>query len=219
MKRLILSSVLAASSLACVSAQGDAPVHFLGTQKLDATCAASGTAQSLQGLLDISGGASSYVMGVNVESNVVNQQITIGASIFTNQGHADFTMTEEVITYSASEPVAGLPKEEHVPLYGVFRPSAGGTGTFMTLYALGTEAVTALKGTVTPGHAAVTVLATVKGVGKLSSGATVETNEITFPVIVINSGYTSSAKCGSLTSHFGDPWPCGNVGQDSPICQ
>jgi hypothetical protein len=89
----------------------------------------------------------------------------------------------------------------------------------LNLYALGPAAVTALK-TVAVGSS-VTVLVTLKAAGKLSSGASVETNEVTFPIVVINSGYNPAAKtCSSGTPRTTDAWTCGNLGQDlGAICR
>jgi hypothetical protein len=68
----------------------------------------------------------------------------------------------------------------------------------------------------------VTVLATLSASGILSSGQKVETNQITFPITVINSGYdpATDACLDATLVPARTGGTCGNVAQDNgAICR
>jgi hypothetical protein len=221
MKRLLVLTTLVASATGCVPDQGDAPVRFLAARALES--GASGCtlaeAQLGQGSLDVSGG-DTYLLGLNVETNTSQRPIIINSETFSGPGLSDFNLREAVLTYQ-SEPSLPLPSEERIPLYGVFRPGSGGDNSFALLHALGPQAIEVLRSSV-PVGGSVTVLSTLKAVGKFSGGAAVETNEITFPIVVYNSGFNPETFSCPLAGQtpVGYEGPCGQVGQDrGRICR
>ncbi len=220
MKRWMVLATLAASVTGCVANQGDAPVRFLGARVLKSEAAGCGLGelQLAQGTLDVSGGGS-YLLGVNVETNNISQPIVINGEVFSGPGLSDINMREMVLTYQ-SQPSLTLPTEERIPFYAVFRPGTTGTGSFALLYAIGPKALEALQASVAVGET-VTVLATLKAVGQFSGGAPVETNKITFPIIVYNSGFNpQTGTCPVAGQQPVGYWgPCNQVGQDTgAIC-
>lgn len=224
MKRLMLVAALAASSSACVANQGDSSIRFLQAAPLKTEsggCSVTtGGSQIPQGLLDISGGGT-YLVGLVVETNIAQRDLSVGGKILSGPGLNDITLNEVVLTYETSVRVAGLPEEESIPIYGVFRPGTA-AGSYAILPALGSKALTALSGFVTEAQP-VTVVSTIKAKGRLSSGLGVETNEIQFPVNVITSGYTGgSSPCPAGLEYKPAQaiGACNQLGQDvGPICR
>ena len=224
MKRLMLVAALAASSSACVANQGDASIRFLQAGALasaDGRCSvATGGAQVPQGLLDISG-KQSYLLGLVVETNSTQRDITVNGDLLSGPGLNDITLNEVVLSYEASPRVPGLPEEETFPIYGVFRPATS-SGSYAVLYALGPKALTALEAAVGEGQQ-VTVFSTIKARGQFSSGMATESNEITFPINIINSGFdptTLACPGGLVFTPSQAVGPCGQLGQDvGDICR
>lgn len=218
MKRLLVLATLAASVTGCVADQGDAPVRLLGVRSLSGTAAQCtlGDTQQAQGSLDISGGGT-YVMGVNVETINAAQPVVVNGETFSGPGLGDVNLRELVLTYE-SEPSLSLPAEERIPYYAVFRPQTAGADSFALLYAIGPEALAELQRSV-PVGTTVTLLSTVKAVGKFSGGATVETNEITYPIIVRNSGYNRATNTCPVAGQqpVGLLGPCDQPGQDTGL--
>ncbi|HZH76764.1 MAG TPA: hypothetical protein VEY88_12065 [Archangium sp.] len=221
MKRWMMIAALAASSVGCVANQGDAPVRLLDARRLtgtDGVCAL-GTTQLAAGQLDISGG-SSYLLGLRVETNTSSQELRLGSRLLSGGGLSDFIIQEIIVSYE-SQPSLPLPTEERIPVYAVFRPNtAAESGSFMVLYALGPKALEVLADSVS--DEPVTVLATIKAAGRFSGGQTAQTNEVIYPITIINSGFDP------MTRTCLDPalrpvttgGSCGQVGQDNgPICR
>jgi hypothetical protein len=210
LKQWMMVAVLAASSVACVANQGDAPIRLLGARTLtteDTGCTA-GDRQLLSGSLDVSGGAS-YLLALNLESQLRESTNVLN----------DVTLTEVVLSYE-SQPRLSLPNEERIPIYAVIRPGTSEDSSIL-LDALGPKALTVLRDAVATDQA-VTVLSTIQAKGHLGGGQSVETNEISFPITVINSGFDpASGKCldASQTVSPTAEGPCGQLGQDTgPIC-
>jgi hypothetical protein len=220
MKRLMMIAALAASLVGCVANQGDAPIRFLGTRELTSGSDSCGLGdrQLTSGRLDISSG-NSYLLGLSVETNTVEQETSVNGIPVGGAGLSDITLTEIVLSYD-SEPSLALPKEESIPYYAVFRPETSGD-SFALFYVLGPKALTVLQESVTS-DAAASVLVTVKGRGRMSGGQVVETNEITFPITVSSSDYQpATGTCANPSlAPVKVPGPCGNYGQDmGPICR
>jgi hypothetical protein len=207
MKRLM--AIAAALALAaplggCVANQGDAPIRFLWVRALEfqegVGCVGSEERIITEGVLDIAGGFN-FPMPVSVETNTFQQPITIGQEPFSGEGLGDITLNEVVYSYQF-QPVIGsapvsltLPADEadRVAYYGVFRPETDPDESYTFIGALGPGALDALYRSITPGMA-VTVLSTIKARGRLSGGQPVESNEFTFPVTVVNSGFSTCAE-------------------------
>ncbi len=219
MKRWIMLAALAASSVGCVAGQGDAPVRFVDVRTLSGTggTCALGSTQQASGLLDISAG-NSYLLGLRVETTTAVPGNVINGRGLGGSGLNDFLFQEVVLSYQ-SQPSLPLPKEERIPVYGVFRPSTPAeSGSFAVLYVLGPKALEVLADSVSDEE--VTVLVTLKVAGRYSSGQTAETNEVTYPITVFSSGYSvddNSCPAPRVPSTTG--WPCDNEGQDNAVCR
>jgi hypothetical protein len=224
MKRLMVLATLAASVTGCVANQGDAPVRFLGVRSLKSESGgcALGDFQLAQGSLDVSGGGT-YLMGVNIETNTGARPIVINNETFSSGGLNDINLQEVVLTYQ-SQPSLSLPAEDRIPFYAVFRPGTTGDESYALMYAIGPKALAVLRdpAALPVGGQPVTLLTTIKAVGRFSGGMPVETNEITFPIIVRNSGYNPENNTCPVSGQvpLGLEGPCGQAGQDTgAICR
>ncbi|MCY1081138.1 hypothetical protein [Archangium lansingense] len=225
MKRLMAIAALAVTPLACVANQGDNPVRFVQARALDFDdtegCTGNEDAFITEGNLDISGG-SNYLLAMSVETNTFQQPITIGQEPFSGEGLGDITLNEVVYSYQASRSGVSLPADEvdRVSIYAVFRPETDPEESYMFVRAFGPQALTRLASTITFGAEPVTILTTVKARGRLSGGQVVESNKFTFPVTVVNSGYTPGVGGAAGTCPVGTPrnGVCAIPGQDIRIC-
>lgn len=211
MKRMmVIAALLGVVPLGCVSNQGDSSVRFLNVRalKLESDeCTASSERFITGGSLDIAFG-SNYLLAPSVETNTATPTNGTGQGL-------DVTINELVYSYTVSPAGIKLPADEadRVPIYAVFRAGTDPDESYLFMYAFGPKALKILAEQVQPGADPITVLATIKGRGYLSSGQSVESNEFTFPVTVFASASppTSCAETESLSG------TCGVVGQDGPI--
>ncbi|HYO60046.1 hypothetical protein [Archangium sp.] len=218
MKRLMVIAALAVVPLACVANQGDAPVRFLHARALDPSCKPVEDSYISAGTLDVSGGQN-YRLTLAIETNNRAQQIVIGQEDFSGDGLSDITLNELIYSYE-SQPYISLPEEERVPIYAVYRPGTDPDQSTLTVGGFGPEALDMLKEkgvvpetvsvtvpvvkdgqigerSVERSFDGITVFSTIKGRGVMSGGQIVETNEITFPIAVVNSGYKPGTPAGT----------------------
>jgi hypothetical protein len=228
MKRLMVMAMLAAVPLGCVANQGDASVRlmhalFLKSQEGEGAseggCTADPASVISSGSYDVSG-KQNYLLALSVETNTLEQPVVINGETFSGEGLSDITLNEVIYSYE-SQPSITLPadEEDRTPIYRVFRPGSDPGGSYMFVRAFGAKAVEALATAVPCSDTnRVTVLTTMKMRGRLSGGQVVETNEITFPVTVFNSGFNlEDFTCGDVTeTPLGGT--CGRGGQNAPIC-
>lgn len=210
MKRMMVIAALMGVPLGCVSNQGDASVRFLNVRALkleSSQCTADATRFVTAGSLDIAFG-SNYLMAPSVETNTAAQSTGTGQGL-------DATLTELVYSYKVSPTGIKMPADEadRVPIYAVFRANTDPASSYLFMTAFGPKGLKALVDQVQPGADPVTVLATIKGRGYLSSGQSVETNEFTFPVTVFASS-SPPTTCATDETLSGT---CGVIGQDGPI--
>jgi hypothetical protein len=210
MKRLMVIAALAVAPLACVANQGDAPVRFIHARALDPDCKIVEDSYVSSGSLDVSGGQN-YRLVLAVETNTSTQQITIGQEIFSGNGLGDITLNELIYSYE-SQPSGAVPEEERVPIYAVYRPGTDAQESTFTVGGFGPQALDRLKGL--PVDASVTVLSTIKGRGVMSGGQIVESNEITFPITVVNSGFVPGTPPKCPGDRPGTPAGLCVLGQD-----
>jgi len=218
MKRWMMLAALAASSVGCVAAQGDAPVRLLDARALTTGTGGAcgiGTTQLPAGVLDISAG-NSYLLGLRVETNTGVPTTSIQGRVLGGGGMNDFVLQEVVLSYEATG--IAMPAEERIPIYGVFRPATPAeAGSYAILYALGPKAIEVLSESVGLDEE-VTVMSTLKLVGRFSSGQTRQTNEVTYPITVIRSA-NEDGTCPAPKVPATSAWPCDNVGQDGAVCR
>jgi hypothetical protein len=198
MKRLLLIAALAAGAVSCV--EGNRAVQILQANVLGADCSA-GESQ-LNGTLnyDIS---NAYLASFTIFSPVLEQD--------TNR--LDFFGNEIVLNYEARLRDPALPTptftEEAIPVHLVV--AAGETDSTVVVNLIGDKARAKLEGTVPTAPEVMTLLVSMKIKGEMSSGSSVETNEVTFPISISRRGGACAA--GKVTTPKEDG-PCANPGQD-----
>jgi len=199
MKRLWFIALLAATATsACV--EGNNPVQLVNAFPLTDTCDLADKSR-IKGLLNFNAGTS-YHIAFTLFSPLETGQGT-------NASPAGFFAEEIILSYEARNPKVTL-NEESEPIYFVVPPGAD-TDSYISLNLIGTEARKKLDTVVPIAPDTMTLLATVKLKGKLASGKSVETNEVTYPIDI-----TRGASCGAGTVP-GTPndAPCAFPGQDA----
>ncbi|MDY7228467.1 hypothetical protein [Hyalangium rubrum] len=196
MKRLMLIAALAASASACV--EGNRPVQLLEARPLDPTSDCEPGGPVLNGRLnfDIS---QQYRMAFTLASPLGD---TSGASL-------DFYGEEIILSYEARNPSVSL-KEERRPIYLVVQGADDDSTVEVNL--IGDEARPRLETSVPSSPEAMTLLVSMKIAGKLSSGASVETNEVKFPIVISREGNPCAA--GEVPTLGEGNAACFNPGQD-----
>ncbi|WP_146210078.1 hypothetical protein [Vitiosangium sp. GDMCC 1.1324] len=213
MKRLMVIGALMVMPLGCVANQGDAALRFLNVRalKIEEGCTAASDKFITSGSLDLAGGQN-YLMAPSVETN------TSSTNNASSQG-LDVTLTELIYSYSVSQAGIKMPADEvdRVPLYAVYRADTTPDASYLFMHAFGPKGFKVLVDAANAGAIGtepVTVLATIKGRGYLSSGQTVESNEFTFPVFVYKSTDTPPTSC---PEGFVLNGACGISGQDGTV--
>ncbi|HEX8704514.1 MAG TPA: hypothetical protein VF815_37125 [Myxococcaceae bacterium] len=192
MKRLLLSAVLAASSVSCV--EGNRAVQILQANELGADCSAGEAV--LNGFLnyDLS---NAYLANFSIFSPVQA----------TGNNRLDFFGQEIVLNYESENPSVNF-TEEAIPVHLVV--SAGETDSNVVVNLIGDKARARLENAVPTFPDVMTLLASMRIRGEMSSGSSVETNEVTFPIQITRAG--SPCPAGKvLTPEEGT---CSNPGQN-----
>jgi hypothetical protein len=199
MKRLLLIATLAASASACV--QGNNPVQLLDAIPPDpAECGKQGSIALLSGSLNYNA-SNQYFMSFSIFSPLSTEQTTSGTG---------FIGSEIVYNYEARGVKGVTFKEEVRPIYFVVDPGASPEDSYVILDLIGDEARKKLDGVVPASPDTLTLLTTLKIKGKLASGKSVETNEVTFPITITRApACAENQKAVPLAAT-----PCGNPGQD-----
>jgi hypothetical protein len=181
MKRLLFIAALAASTTACVEASN--PVQLVRARPLDPeTCAkpADNAADLAAGSLDFAYGSSFYIV-LGLFSPLTQDQTGNGTG---------FVADEVIYTYE-SQGVKATFKEETRPIYLAVPPGATPDDNFLIINLIGTEAAKKLDSLVPTAPDTMTLLSTLKLKGKLASGKSVESNELTFPITITRAGCPS----------------------------
>ena len=201
MKRLWFIAILAASATACV--EGNNPVQLLSARPRDpGTCDRNDIALA-RGNLNFNAGTGYYITFA-LFSPLVSEQ--------TETSPAGFYAEEIVLSYETRNPKVTL-AEESLPIYFVVPAGADPNESWIELNLIGSEARKKLDTAVPSSPESMTLLSTVKLKGKLPSGKSVETNEVTYP-IELSRGRGCEAGTVPVAA---DPEnaPCGYPGQDS----
>lgn len=188
MKRLALLALAMLAAPGCV--EEDAGIRLLGAHQMDETCALDPLLYP-GGSYNINSPAGRYILGLEIESSREATPTTVGGAPVSDTSAGDFISSEEVLTFQ-STPDLGL-SEVRIPFYTVVRAGAS-EGGHVVLDMLPPATLTALRNRLTANPAEnITVLATVKLVGKFGSGSDAETNEVTFPIVVYTRPVTTCA--------------------------
>jgi hypothetical protein len=178
MKRLLFIAALAALAPACV--EGINPVQLVRARQVDKTCSkpVADAADRLAGFLDYSL-SNQYVVALGLFSPLdPDAQTTTGTGF----------VGEEIVYNYESQGVKSTFKEESRPIYFAVSAGADPQESFVILDLIGTEAVKKLDSLVPTAPDTMTLLATVKLKGKLASGKSTETNELTYPITLTRGG-------------------------------
>jgi hypothetical protein len=202
MKRLWFIVVIAVGMTACV--EGNNPVQLLSARPRDAATCDPDEVALTRGTLNFNGGGR-YRITFSLFSPIA---LTSGDTTSTPAG---FYADEILLSYETRNPKISLDPES-LPVYFVVPAGADPEESWLEVDLIGTEARKKLATAVPTYPDAMTLLSTVKVKGKLPSGKTVETNEVTYP-IEISRGRACS---GDTVPYFYDAEkePCGFPGQD-----
>jgi hypothetical protein len=194
----------------------DSSIHILNAFPLNSTGGTQGCTASAVGItrgsLDISA-TSAYILQFAMESTfeIIN---TYGTNdVIQGPQRNDFIGENILFNYSATPPVAGLPATDQVPI-NYRLPAGATTGSFLREYLITANAYQALRSSVGRGQV-VTVNVTLQVRGALASGQKVNSNKVTFPIQVYNSGFSGICAAGDVRIPSG---PCATPGgQDGSI--
>jgi hypothetical protein len=130
--------------------------------------------------------ANSYLMGFVFTSNLRAEAVNVGDSPVADENTNTIYLDEMNLSYAARDAagnrVALTDASVTVPIYGVVAPGARGV---VAIPLLTSEVVTDITGAIGGADDVVSVSTTLTFSGKTLSGATVESNEITFPLSVV----------------------------------
>ncbi len=205
MKRLLIVASVASMVVGCSSPESG--VRLLNAHLFDATCEIDTDVSISRGSLDISA-STAYNVAFDIESDLTQTETSVGGQVLQPANQNNFFVQEVVYKYS-SEPTQAFP-EERVNAH--FVVSAGSTeGSFMTVNLIQSQASELLLASV-PAGGQMRILVTFHLEGEFASGKSAKTNEVSYPILIYNSGFTGCP--GSTVAPTGAP--CGNTGQDSP---
>jgi len=215
MKRVMMLAALLVASVSCVSGGGDSAVRLLHARvlKSEGTGCSIGEFVINGGELDISGGRS-YVLGLNIESNTVDPSLVVGGEDFGSSGLNDVILKEIVLSYEA-QPALSLSSEETIPIYHLLRAGTSDESSLL-INAIGPLALQQINDSMCEAQS-VTLSVTIKVRGEMGNKAAVESNELTFPIVLVKSAYSAKfkqCKSGTLTDVV---HPCGYLGQDQGL--
>jgi hypothetical protein len=194
MKRLLLIAALAAGAMSCV--EGNRAIQILEARRLTATC--DRDVEVLAGFLNYDA------------SNAYLTSFTLFTPLQQNDNspnRLDFFGKELVLNYTSKNPSVTF-TEEIIPIHLVI--TGNESENFLNLDVITDKARAKLEGTVPQFPESMTLLARLMIRGELSSGNTVETNEVTFPIQITRAGPVCPAG-EELTPKAGG---CFNPGQD-----
>ena len=198
MKRLCFIALLAVAATACV--EGNNPVQLINAFPLsDDNCDLADVAL-IKGRLNFNAGTSYQIA------------FTLFSPLTTNESGgspAGFYAEEVLLSYETRNPKVTL-NDESEPIYFVV-PAGADNDSYIQLNLIGAEARKKLDTAVPTAPDFMTLLTTVKLKGKLASGKSVETNEVTYPIDI-----TRATSCGAGTEPaVPADAPCAFPGQDA----
>jgi len=215
-KQLLRALMAVSPCLVVGCVPNESSIHLLNAfpyqnAQVNGACQAA-TVGITAGTLDISG-TSSYLLQFQMESTF--QQLSNGISgepAFQGPSRNDWIATEILYSYSSVPALSPALADELLPIY--FRLPAGASSTsFIGIDMITATAAQRLASTVRLGDV-VTLNITIQLRGELASGQKVNTNKVTYPIEVFNSGFQGCA-AGDRRVLSG---PCGSPGgQDGSL--
>jgi hypothetical protein len=179
MKRLLFIATLAASASACV--EGNNPVQILDARPLAPETCARGELSIIRGSLNFNINTH-YQTTFSLFSPLVAGTGTSGTGFY----------AEEIDLSYEAKGVSTTFKDEALPVFFVVNAGAQSNDSYFTADLIGDEARKKLESVVPSEPDSMTLLVTLRLKGKLASGKSAETNEVTFPIQI-----TRGASCAS----------------------
>jgi hypothetical protein len=173
-------SIAALAALAPACVEGIQPVQLVRARPVDPACGkpTSESADIIAGYLDYAIG-NQYIVALGLFSPLDPDQQTATGTGF---------VAEEIVYNYESQGVKATFKEESRPIYFAVPAGAQPDDSFLILSLIGTEANKKLESLVPTAPDSMVLLSTVKIKGKLASGKSTETNELTFPIELTRGG-------------------------------
>ncbi len=208
MKPIHLAVLLAFGAGACV----DTPsaVQIFQATPPDASCSVStSSAGLLRGSLDLSL-SQGYLMGFVVRSSLTDTPVVVGDSPLSGEDTDAVYLDEMEVSYDTNRSGVNL-DDATVPIYNAIQGGEEGT---LLLNLITSDALEDLDTATESGE--VEVLVTLRLHGKTATGSEVETNEISYPIVVYKSGFA----CPSPQVPEEATEPCDPRGQNGnvPAC-
>jgi hypothetical protein len=183
MKRLLFVAILATYASACV--EGNNPLQLLGARPFETTDPCDrGTVDILRGTLNYNVNTH-YRTTFSLFSPLTSG--TAGAS-----ASSDSFIAQEILLSYEAKGVSVSFTDETLPIYFVVEGGSQAEGSWIGLDLIGDEARKKLDSVVPAAPDTMTLLVTVQLKGKLTSGKEVESNDVTFPIVI-----TRGAACAS----------------------
>lgn len=202
----IIVPVLALALCAACS-PSNLSVRILGASPLDESCEGGGDVNLIRGFLNIGVATTgAYFAQFGTQSSMATS--TTSADLG-GEGGNDF-IGERITLKYASSPATTFPTVDPTPIYFII--PAGTSDGFIRMNLLPSKIAQDLIGKVPPGNE-LTVFVSFSIEGHLFSGQGMRTNEVTFPIDVVN--VPAPATCPSGAPPAAISGPCGNTGQDS----
>lgn len=200
----IIVPVLALALCAACS-PSNLSVRILGASPLDDSCEGGGDVNLIRGFLNVAL-TGAYFAQFGTQSSMATT--TTGDDLGGSGGN-DF-IGERITLKYASSPATTFPTVEPTPIYFII--PAGTSDGFIRMNLLPSKIAQDLIGKVPAGNE-LTVFTTFSIEGHLFSGQGMKTNEVTFPIDVVNVPVPAACPSGAPPTAIAGP--CGNTGQDS----
>ncbi|MFY2561394.1 hypothetical protein ACN469_27585 [Corallococcus terminator] len=206
MKPIYLATLLALGTVSCVD---NLPkLQILQAAPPEEDCNVPDDVALLSGSLNLAL-AGDYTSGFIVTSNLADTPIVLGEAPLSDTDSTAVYLTELELSYQ-TEPELNIPSAT-VPIYGTFRGNEDGS---MVLGLLTRDARNALLSATGGGGSVVDVLVTLRVRGHTVAGGDVETNEISYPLVV---GF-AEFKCPKMGDIHGPSLgPCDPRGQNGAV--
>ncbi len=193
MKQLFLVAALAMGATGC--ANDLRPIQIREAQPLNSECQPEEKAL-YAGSLDIAAlnnGATpatfGHIMSFTVASQLEVNPVTVGGATVADEARNNFIL-EEIEYNFESQPATTIPPER-VPAYTVI--PVGSQDSRINILLTPPNALQAMKALVDATGKPATLITRFRLKGKLASGTATESDEVSFPITIFNSGTTCTA--------------------------
>lgn len=215
MKQLFLVAALGLGAVGC--ADSLRPIQIRDAKPVDATCAEAGDISQYAGSVDLTsldnGVAPEtfvYVKSFTVASQLEATSVEVNGAPVADEARNNFIVEEIEFNYT-STPARTFATERAAAYFVI---PVGSQENKLNISLIQPKALQTVKELVDSTGAPATLLATFRLKGKLASGVSNESDEVTFPITVLNSGKTCptpvtfEGTCGGVGSGIDTPFTC-----------